>query len=978
MIKGSVFKRAISLLLTFTVLFATVLSTGISVDAQTVVSDGINNYETLAEAVASVAEGSELYLTSDIVLDDSLTVSKSVVIRSDYGHTITRSETFDGSMIELNGGTLTVAGITLDGEGKEASAPLVTVNSGTFRMLSGTLTGNNNVNEGGSALRLNGGTFDFSAGTISSNKCAGNGNAVYVAGGRFELSGYASFGASSDIYLSVSSVIYITDSLGSSVDTVNVSMSDLSVGRTVAELSYGVELTEEQISRFKISGSDEHLVTLFDGKLVVTSSGEPQPEIKDAVEYNGKKFDTLSDAMEAVEGNEAELVILKDTVINETVFIPASMKVSVVPKDGAVISRGADFKDTLFSVSGTLVLKGTMQINGSASAEADAPAFKVDGALELGNSVIISNHNNTTSTVSINGGKVTMTGGSISGNMASNGAVGIFGGSFVMKGGSISTNTTVNGGGVYIGKNSSFDMQGGRIYDNSASLGSCVYNAGTLTLSGDATLLSRNNSIAMIYLDAYTLVNVAAGWTPSVVNGYANVISVGMKTYNINTEVVSFADAAREDAFILAGAPEKLVLKVKDSTKLIIASEDGDIAYFNNKGYPTLEEAFAAVPENGAGTVYLVGDAEVAATIVIKQGQNVVLSVTDDPVVQADYTQRRVIRKGEFADVIFNVEKGATLTFGAPAEKNLVIDGELKSVNNSAVIVSGVFNLEAGASVVNNNFNKVENIDGKLMTLGGGIRVEKGGVFMLSGGTVSGCYASFGGGIYVNDGTLNISNGNITSNSALIGGGVYLHTEKTAAPVQENAPVSDETVQSYRALLNMTGGSVSLNKATENKKITGAGIGGGIFVGNGSYTILSGGKLFNNTALKGAGVGVGSAPENADDDPVPSDFIINDKMFIAEKDSVYLAYPELSVITMTETKLSEQKTPILLEIPDFMPQNMPLIHYVKELPLAYEEETESGETETKPSDKKEEEKELTAAPLLEKEIFKKEIGRAHV
>ena len=175
-----------------------------------------------------------------------------------------------------------------------------------------------------------------------------------------------------------------------------------SVGRTVAELSYGVELTEEQISRFKISGSDEHLVTLLDGKLVVTSSGEPQPEIKDAVEYNGKKFDTLSDAMKAVEGNEAELVILKDTVINETVFVPASMKVSVVPKDGAVISRALGFKDIMFSVSGTLVLKGTMQINGSASAEADAPAFKVDGVLELGNSVIISNHNNTTSTVSIN------------------------------------------------------------------------------------------------------------------------------------------------------------------------------------------------------------------------------------------------------------------------------------------------------------------------------------------------------------------------------------------------------------------------------------------------------------------------------------------------------------------------------------------------------------------------------------------------
>jgi hypothetical protein len=76
-----------------------------------------------------------------------------------------------------------------------------------------------------------------------------------------------------------------------------------------------------------------------------------------------------------------------------------------------------------------------------------------------------------------NGGTFTMSGGTISGNTASFSGGGVSGGTFTMSGGTISGNTARDGGGVSVGR---FYMEGGTIAGNRAS-----YSGGGVTISPD-------------------------------------------------------------------------------------------------------------------------------------------------------------------------------------------------------------------------------------------------------------------------------------------------------------------------------------------------------------------------------------------------------------------------------------------------------------------------------------------------------------
>ncbi len=88
-----------------------------------------------------------------------------------------------------------------------------------------------------------------------------------------------------------------------------------------------------------------------------------------------------------------------------------------------------------------------------------------------------------------NGGTFTMTGGTISGGIASNCGGGVYNnGTFTMSGGAISGNSvdgSGNGGGVY--NSGVFTMSGGAISENSSyNKGGGVYNSGTFTMTGGA------------------------------------------------------------------------------------------------------------------------------------------------------------------------------------------------------------------------------------------------------------------------------------------------------------------------------------------------------------------------------------------------------------------------------------------------------------------------------------------------------------
>jgi hypothetical protein len=168
---------------------------------------------------------------------------------------------------------------------------------------------------------------------------------------------------------------------------------------------------------------------------------------------------------------------------------------------------------------------------------------------------------------------------------------------------------------------------------------------------------------------------------------------------------------------------------------------------------------------------------------------------------------------------------------------------------------------------------------------GGGVYVDSGGNFTMSGGEISGNTGYYGGGVYVKVGTFTMSGGTISDNTALSngnGGGVYVNG---GTFTMSDGTISGNTANSYggggvyvkggtftmskgtisgntssqgggvsvtqTSTFTMSGGTISYNTASGN------GSGGGVFVANTSTFTMSGGIISGNTAYAKTTFGVG-------------------------------------------------------------------------------------------------------------------------
>lgn len=137
---------------------------------------------------------------------------------------------------------------------------------------------------------------------------------------------------------------------------------------------------------------------------------------------------------------------------------------------------------------------------------------------------------------------------------------------------------------------------------------------------------------------------------------------------------------------------------------------------------------------------------------------------------------------------------------------------------------------------------------------GGGL-YAKNSTVTISKGTISGCSASNGGGLYAYNSTVNISGGTIsgcTTSEAGMGGGLYAYSSTLT--------ISGGTIENNKATY---GGGVALNNSTINPitnwKVIGneayqtksgnGGIGGGIYLDSVSMVVSDGSnRIYNNTA----------------------------------------------------------------------------------------------------------------------------------
>lgn len=883
-------KRILSLVLCISMLCGSFGFTVFADGVEAVI--GSTEYATFEEAVDAARNGDVIILKDNVKVESTVNITKTLTIRSDDGLGV--SGPSEGSVFNVTG-SLTLMGASVYSD-TSSSSYAVAVSGGSFTMRDGS------VLQGG--VYSEGGMFNFHGGTVNSMS-----DISMDATSALRMSGNASFGGNNDIYLTSDSYIEITGSL-TGTGSVRVIYGELTSGDRVASLSAGVTLGAEQLSRFKVYANETEYTLMVNGNDVIVDKEAGNNNVARIGEIG---YPTLKEAFEAAANTASATVTLTSVAIVES---PITVKGNVtLDSDGNyTVYAGSALAGSAFVIASgsTLAVSdpdNTVTFGGTNNG---AAIFDVQGTLKTDSSVVITDNNNTSEkynkgAVYVNGGSFNMNGGSINGNKSGLGTVYVAGGSFNMTGGAINNNTAKTAGGVYVASGS-FALSGGAIYANS---GDGVWNAGKFTLSGKGAIYSSATYPATLFLSNSSVIKVAADWAPAVApEGYTNVMPVAMTEPKLYDVVAEFAGTASKDNFKMSDRYEnKFALTVKDNKLIVAAADEVYTVYWGNNPYMTLEEAVADLPANVQATLKVVGDTVVAAPVVIKQGMNITVTTDINPATLEDYTGRSVKRAESFNDAIFRVEKGATLILEAPEGKTLTFDGESKKVSSAMIVTAGGVAVGKGVSLKANNNKSAEKLTGAtpVFTFGGGVYVEKGGSCTINGGSIAGNYASYGAGVYVNDGALALAEGEIKANTAIYGAGVYLETTGM-----------DKNIF---ATLAMAGGSVTANKATAVNQIKGSGVAGGVYITNGSSFMMSGGSLAKNTAAMAAGVCVGVL-KYAAEIPQPK-LVLSDKASIASDNSVYLAIPNLSYVSVVSNLTAGGS--VTLSLPATMPQNMKLV-----------------------------------------------------
>ena len=259
-----------------------------------------------------------------------------------------------------------------------------------------------------------------------------------------------------------------------------------------------------------------------------------------------------------------------------------------------------------------------------------------------------------------------------------------------------------------------------------------------------------------------------------------------------------------------------------------------------------------------------------------------------------------------------------TVSEGATANmyENVTLQNR-KSMGNACIVIMGsksVFNMRGGVTencsraAIADSGATFHMFDGEIKDCkvnGDGVILVNGeSKFIMDGGTISGCEADAGGGLYADNSTVTISGGTISGCKGVWGGGLYAENSSTveisggtisgctvgaggglfvdSSTVRISGGIISKCITSdtgnggglyaYNSTLNITGGTIKDNKAahgggvaligktTFEKPITNwtvigneayatGGVGGGIKLENGSMDVSAGSnRIYNNTA----------------------------------------------------------------------------------------------------------------------------------
>ena len=414
----------------------------------------------------------------------------------------------------------------------------------------------------------------------------------------------------------------------------------------------------------------------------------------------------------------------------------------------------------------------------------------------------------------------TMNGGKITGNKAKCGAgvcVG-YGGSFTMNDGEICDNETIvegngqgYGGGVYVsgtGKSASFNMIGGRIYNNKAT-----YDGGGVYIFGE------QNTAGTVFI-------ITGGEiTGNSAKKGGGVSALGNVSISCNGGVISGNESSETGGGVN-------ICKAK-------LAVGGEAKIMNN----TTKFGGGGVRIDG-GTVSISGNAMISGNRAEYYGGGIHVhrEYIDDNTAGEEaelFMSGGTIRSNSapYGGGVHVDEAKFDMTEGTIEENTASgsIDDKEKGYGGGVFISSDSFFTMKGGKIVNNNaksgggistsgestFELTDgSIEGNTGNSGvGGVDVN-GGLVIMTGGSIKGNTGNSGaGGIYFDKGTFTLKGGSIENNKGTYGGGIR---------------VSD-------GIFNMSGAEVKGNEATQ-------GGGGGLYIAKGSDVTVSGGKIIGNSS----------------------------------------------------------------------------------------------------------------------------------
>lgn len=452
---------------------------------------------------------------------------------------------------------------------------------------------------------------------------------------------------------------------------------------------------------------------------------------------------------------------------------------------GTAVDAGAVYNDMgTFNMDG-----GEISSNTSASARGGG-IFNNSGVVNISGGEIKNNYGKTFGGALVNLGadaEINISGDAlISGNYANaGGAVMIYSGTVTMTGGTIkenfaykkngSTATTGAGGGVTINTSGKFVMSGGEICDNyvydNLGYGFGVTVFGIFEMSADA-LLTNND----IYIYKNRKIDITSKLNAS---GTAAVITPAL--YDTTNQVLT-GEALGVSSTKFEVTPSGTTSWYVNSAGYLMNTPINNVASLSKFGayavdYVSVAQAVSQIAAGESGIITIIGNNTINETIKV-YGDVTILSETDQT-----FTS---MRGGSFRGTLFEVQPGATLTFGfTEAEKwgeDVSADdsGEetlgTDSVGGEYILDGGyTYNQSTGTSMITVlNGGTLYTYDDFTMTYGysptsGNIVVN--GVMNMYGGTLRNNTGKYGGAINVGTtGVVNLLGGSITGNNIVEGG----------------------------------------------------------------------------------------------------------------------------------------------------------------------------------------------------------------